>query len=149
MSKNEVSDDLQRLQSMVVMDAPGTKGRWQIFGTPEDLGGVPGPTDYITLIAEFENISSSWMEKQSGNPGEVWVAPESPRDWLRPENKAMFEKAKKNVIDLSTRSDCHPYKATMKRSGRPVDGFTCTANGIVLLYLTLSNPPSAESPPEA
>lgn len=49
-----VSNDITALRDVVDMPVDLNWARWKIFGTPEHTAGVPGPTDYITRVAELE-----------------------------------------------------------------------------------------------
>jgi hypothetical protein len=49
----KISTDISALQKIVSLDMATPSGKWEIFGTPEYTGGVPAPTDYVTLIAEI------------------------------------------------------------------------------------------------
>jgi hypothetical protein len=138
--KPKVSTSVDELRTKITLDVPGNAVKWEIFGTPEYDGGVPGPTDYVTLIAEFEAVPASWSANQSGPLGKVWVAPESLRTWLSPRSKALFARAKSGDIDLRGDPNCHPYVGHVRKSGRPVQGFSCHHDGHVLVYLTLSEP---------
>lgn len=50
-SEQQPSRDLTALQAKVKIDLPIRSATWDIFGTPEYKGGVPGPTDLQTLVA--------------------------------------------------------------------------------------------------
>ena len=45
------SDDVEALRRVVELDTNPAAIRWEIFGTPEYVGGVPGPIDFVTLVA--------------------------------------------------------------------------------------------------
>ena len=48
------STNLAALAEIVDLGFPATSVRYEIFSMPEPGGGIPGPTDYVTLIAELE-----------------------------------------------------------------------------------------------
>jgi hypothetical protein len=136
MANGKSSNDLTGFRDLVETDVPATSVRWEVFGTPEYSGGVPGPTDYVTLIAELE---PSDQEKFRSRPetGEVWIAPEAARPWLAKEFRSLLQKHANSTTDLSTMPDCRVLRAKIKKSGKPVSGFICNGAGRSLMYLTL------------
>lgn len=141
---NPPSTSMADLARQVTTDIPATAVTWQIFGTPEYTGGVPGPTDYITLIAEFRGVPAQWIARRDEPVGRTWIAPEAPRPWLAPGFRQLLAGAQGSVVDLIDRPHCHPHTGYVRKSGRPVHGFACAEGNAVLLYLTLSQPAGAE-----
>lgn len=134
----KVSTDVAALQKIVHLDFTPTSARWELFGTPEYIGGVPGSTDFVTLIAELAPLDEKAF-RASTPAGKVWIAPESARPWLAGPFHAMLDKNKNMTIDLSTHSDCRPFNATLKQTGKNVKGFACSNAGKLLVYLTLAD----------
>lgn len=137
--KNEsekVSNDLVALRNLVEFHLPAKSARWEIFGTPEHTEGIPGPTDFITLIAELETSDPAPVIRRE--TGTAWIAPEAARPWLSGSFKLILEK-NKNDIDLTRVPECSLFRGSLKSSGKPVHGFICTAPGRALIYLTLAN----------
>lgn len=137
---NPPSHRIEELDRQVTTDIPASGVTWQIFGTPEYTGGVPAPTDYWTLIAEFRGVPAEWIASHEVPIGRVMVVPEAPRDWLTPGFRKLLADAPHNVVDLIDNRECHPHTGYVRKSGRPVHGFICAQGGTVLLYLTLIEP---------
>lgn len=141
-SNNEVkpapSDSVAALSEMINLQLPLKSAHWEVFGTPEYTGGVPGPTDFVTLIAELEP-GDDWLNDSQPPTGNTYVAPEAARPWLSDHFRTLLEKNRNSSSDLSAQSNCRKYSTTIKKSGRPVDGFVCNNAGHLLLYLTLSS----------
>ncbi|AVR96791.1 hypothetical protein [Pseudoduganella armeniaca] len=137
---NPPSHRIEELDRHVTTDIPASAVTWQIFGTPEYTGGLPGPTDYRTLIAQFRGVPAGWIARQDAPIGRVLVVPEAPRPWLAPGFRQLLADAHGNVVDLIDNRHCHPHIGYLRQSGRPVHGFICAQGGSVLLYLTLTEP---------
>ena len=134
----KVSTDVAALQKIVNLDATPRSAKWEIFGTPEYLGGVPGPSDFVTLIAELSPVDEqAIVEKEPA--GTVWIAPESARPWLAEPFYSMLDKQKNTTVDLSTYPGCRSVNATLKQTGKPLKGFACSNAGKVLVYLTIAD----------
>lgn len=128
------SNDVAGLRSLVELDLPVKNARWEVFGTPEYTGGVPGPTDFITLIAEIETSQSTNIGRETGT---AWIAPEAARSWLSEGFKLMLEKNKNSSVSLSQMRNCRVLQGKLKKTGKPVDGFICSDSNRALIYLTL------------
>jgi hypothetical protein len=135
--KIKASDDVKALKQLVDMPADLKSARWEIFGTPEYDGGVPGHTDYMTLVAEIEPATNTEKFKYGTNNKSIYIVPEAARPWLSTQFRNILEKNKNANIDLATAVDCHVYGAKIKSSGRAVNGFSCKKSGKILLYLSL------------
>lgn len=136
-NKRKVSDDVNALRKIV--DIPGAlkSAHWEIFGTPEYTGGVPGPTDYLTLVAEIEPAEKSMNFPANAGNNSVYIVPEAARPWISGEFRSILEKHKNSAFDLSTVKECHPYAARSKQSANTVRGFACAIHGKVFVYLPL------------
>jgi hypothetical protein len=136
-NKHKVSDDVSALRKVVDIPVSLKSAQWEIFGTPEYTGGVPGPTDYLTLIAEIEPAEKSMNFPVSADHNSMYIVPEAARTWISGEFRPILEKHKNSALDLSTVKECHPYAARLKQSGNPVNGFACAGSGKVFVYLSL------------
>ncbi|TFW18573.1 hypothetical protein [Duganella callida] len=134
------SDNLSALRDIVNLQIPANSGRWEIFGTPEYKGGVPGPTDYTTLVAELESSQSHWLENLKEPAGVNYVVPEAGRLWLREPFRQLLLKNKNSNADLSQLSNCRKYQTSLRKTGKPVGGFICEDASHLLIYLLLSAP---------
>lgn len=135
-SKPGVSDDLAKLRGIIDLRIPASSGRWEVFGTPEYKGGVPGPTFLITLIAELHS-ESSWFDAQNEQTGSVYIAPEAARHWLTDDFRQLLERDKGEEVDLSRKANCRKFTTTLKKTGEPLQGFVCASAGRTLLHLTI------------
>lgn len=135
---SKVSTDVAALQKIVKLDFTPTSARWETFGTPEYIGGVPGSTDFVTLIAELTPFDESAFTARA-SAGKVWIAPESARPWLSNPFHSMLYKYKNVTIDLSEHANCRPFNATLKKTGKQVSGFACSKAGKLLVYLTIAD----------
>ena len=135
--KIKASDDVKALQQLIDMPADLKSARWEMFGTPEYDGGVPGHTDYMTLVAEIESGTNTENFKSGTNDKSIYIVPEAARPWLSSQFRNVLEKNKNANIELATEAGCHVYGAKIKGSGRAVNGFSCEKSGKVLLYLSL------------
>lgn len=130
--------DLPALKEKIKLDIPAQSAAWEIFGTPEYKGGVPGPTDLQTLVAEIELPRSNSNSKLDlPMAGEIFVAPESAREWLSPDFKELMKRTRNSKEDMGRKHGCFKYETTITASGRAVSGFVCVASNKALLYLTL------------
>lgn len=134
----KVSTDIAALQKIVNLPLTPVSAKWELFGTPEYTGGVPGPTDVVTLIAELAPVDEAAFAAQAP-AGKVWIAPESARPWLTQSFHSMLEENKNRTVDLSTNTHCRSFNATLKQTGKPVSGFACSDAGKLLVYLTISD----------
>jgi hypothetical protein len=133
-----VSTDLQALRNIIAFDIPAQAVTWEVFGTPEYRGGVPGPTDYLTLIAELAQVEGS-AAFPSEPAGRQTVMPEAARPWLSNNSRTFLEKIKSSDTDPLTQSHCHKLQTTTKKTGAPVMGFICRDAQKTLIYLTIAD----------
>jgi hypothetical protein len=133
----KVSDDLNALRKIIKLPNDLTSGRWEIFGTPEYTGGVPGPTDYMTLVAEIKLPAGASTLPTSSDSASVFIVPEAARPWISAEFRSVLEKHKNATLDLEVTKNCQPYSAKLTQTNNPVSGFSCTTSDRVFLYLSL------------
>lgn len=134
-NKNSVSEDVGALKSIVQLPAETTFARWEIFGTPEYTGGVPGPTDYMTLIAELNPDDKLWAELPSEGPADVYIVPEAARPWVSNNFRLLLDRSKNAKLTVSNKNNCKPYTTRLTKTGRPVSGFICKGANQLLLYM--------------
>jgi hypothetical protein len=136
--KSKASDDISALQNLIDIPVKIASARWEMFGTPEYNGGVPGPTDYMTLIAEIEPFENAAPLTAGASDAKVYLVPEVARPWISTGFRSMLEKNKNANINLATIPECRAYQTTIRKSGRIVSGFSCAKTNHVLLYLSLN-----------
>lgn len=128
------STDQAELIRLVKLDLPINTVRWEVFSTPESTGLVPGPTDYVTLIAEIAPA----MRVAQANPAETaWITPGSARRWLSPDFRAMFTQHSNSRSVLRHIGNCAALHAELTKSGKKVQGFLCSGEASSVVYLTL------------
>lgn len=137
-SQPKVSDSTAALREIVDVSVPLKSARWEIYGTPEYTGGVPGPTDYITLIAELELADQGWFGKQPNVAASTYITPEAARAWLSGPFQTLLKQNRNSTIELPGAYNCRKYSSRLKKTGNPVNGFVCQVNDKTLLYLALS-----------
>lgn len=135
--KLKASDDAKALEQLVDVAANLKSARWEMFGTPEYEGGVPGRTDYMTLVAEIEPVTNAESFTSGTNDKTIYIVPEAARPWLSSHFHSILEKNKNANFDLATAAGCHAYETKVKKSGRKISGFSCEEAGKVLVYLSL------------
>lgn len=148
--RNGSSTDITALRAMVRIPADTRTARWEVFGTPEYNGGVPGPSDYLTLVAELEagdkplDAGDKPLEAGSAETGgSVHIVPEAARPWLSSGFRTLLSESKNAALPLSSKNGCQPYQSVVTKSGQPVSGFICVRAGKSLLYLALMSTESA------
>jgi len=127
------STDQAELARLVKLDLPINTVRWEVFGTPEYAGGVPGPTDYVTLIAEIEPAMSF---AQTNTAETARITPDSARPWLSPDLRTLFTQHSNSQPVLSRVGNCAPLQAELTKSGEKVQGFLCSGKASSVVYLT-------------
>jgi hypothetical protein len=133
-----VSDDLAELQKIVELDFNPRSVQWEIFGTPEHTGGVPGPTDFVTLIVEVPSLKMEEFERRSKS-GAIWVAPEAMRTWLSPAHRSTLAKYRNKSVDVSRLPSCRVAQGKLKKTREVVHGFVCNDPVKAFVYLTLAD----------
>jgi hypothetical protein len=139
MNQAKVSSDMSELKQLIGIDVPLSSGQWEVFGTPEYTGGPPGPTDFLTLIAELHPSDAQRFEELSVPAGEQFVIPEAGRPWLSAAFRSMLFENRSQSKALHPKFNCKKYETTIKKSGRKVGGFVCNDGKAFLLYLTMAN----------
>lgn len=137
--KKKVSENLAELRKIVELPAAVKSARWEIFGTPEYTGGVPGPTDMVTLVAELDPFVHEVLLRGAAKKGSAFVAPEAARPWLTRDFQNLLAASKNSSLSISYAEGCSPYRTRLAKTGVPVDGFICPGDKGMLLYLTLSS----------
>jgi hypothetical protein len=135
--RERVSDDAAAFKNLVTIDIPYSTVRWEVFDTPEYTGGIPGPTDYITLVAQV-TPATEHLSLRAGSEI-VWLAPESARPWLDAEFGSFFLKnLQYSSVDLAKNPHCHSLSAMLTKTSQPVEGFACAGKAKMLIYLRLA-----------
>lgn len=131
-----ISEDVDALRGMVELDIAPSAIRWEIFGTPEYSGSVPGPTDFVTLVAEVPSLDEVEFRKRAKS-GTVWIAPEAARPWISANFRSLLNKHRNTSVDLSSHYHCRAAHGALRKTGQRVDGFICNGPAKALIYLTL------------
>lgn len=134
------STSLAEFNQFIDTDIPASAVTWETFGTPEYTGGVPAPTDYVTLVAEI-TLAKDWpVNAEKIDLAAIAIVPEAARPWLSLNFRAMLMKYKNQSVELPAKYACASYQARLRKSGRLVPGFICPDSGKLLLYLVLREP---------
>jgi hypothetical protein len=140
MGSQAVSTNVQEFEQFIITPIPASRVTWEVFGTPEYTGGIPGPTDFVTLVAELVPTAGWENPFLPGRVQGLMVTPEAPRQWLSDEFKALLSKFKNRDIDLPERYGCSSFDAKLRSSSRIVHGFLCPNKASILIYLVLREP---------
>ena len=135
----EPSHDVTAFNNLIVLDFPVKKVTWEIFGTPEYTGGIPGSTDYLTLVAEIEPEGSTVLTSFPPLNTKTWIAPESARPWLGSDFHAFLSQYKNQTVDAMIAPHCRSVEAVLRKSGKPVAGLACQGTRNILIYATVSD----------
>jgi len=136
-SNKKVSSSMAELQAIVDVPPPIQSIRWEIFGTPEYHGGVPGPTDFVTLVAEVDRIDEHWFNGLPNEAGSEFIVPGAARLWLSSPFQSILRNKENTALPLPYSSTCRLYRSRLKKTAAPVKGFVCHHSGDALVYLTL------------
>ena len=136
-SNKKVSSSMAELQAIVDIPPSIRSIRWEVFGTPEHHGGVPGPTDFVTLVAEVDRINEDCFNGLRNEAGSEFIVPGAARLWLSSPFQNILRKRQNAALALPYSSTCRLYRSRLKKTAAPVKGFVCHHSGDALIYLTL------------
>jgi hypothetical protein len=133
--KPSPSSNISELGSIIKLSVSVQKVKWEIFETPENSDFVPpGPTDYVTLIAELQSTKGGSLSGGAGLNEAFWIPPEAARHWLSPKFKAMLENRSPSAPILQ---NCKVERFEVRKTGRIKDGLVCDDGELTLLIVTL------------
>lgn len=133
------SNDMSELASTVSLGLPAAKGTFEIVYTPESRGMLPGPTDYVSLVAELEIPGGSPPPRADSHAlADTYALSGMTRPWLSQPFRALLKAASSDRMALG-RAGCEPFAAKITKSGRDVSGFSCRRGARMLIYLLLSD----------
>jgi hypothetical protein len=135
--KHQYSTDIAAFRNLIDPPMRIQSIRWEMFNTPEHALSVPGPTDYVTLIAQIEPSARTDEVAESSPGAEVWIAPNAARPWLDDEYRTFLSMYQDKPIGLANSVSCHRLQAKLNRAKEVVEGFICKGQASTLLYLTL------------
>lgn len=134
-ANGKTSSDIMAFREVIVVEISINSIKWETFGTPENTSRfqVPGPTDYIILVAEFQSNEAKTILNIP--PGDHFpVAPEAPRPWLDANFRNLLKQGSHSSVDLTKKSSCRPLKAIRRLTNKPVAAFLCSSGSKVLMY---------------
>lgn len=134
----EESRDVEAFKNLITLEFPVTNVQWEIIGTPENTIGVPGPTDYVSLVAEIEPVDEGIFTSLSPNK-KIWIAPKSARPWMDENFRSFLTKNKNTVIDVTVLENCRTTNAKLKKSNTPVTGIICRSKNKMLMHITIAD----------
>lgn len=132
------SKDMIAFNHIVAIDIPFKTVTWEVFGTPEHTGGIPGPTDYITLVAQVEPSDAANFD-QLPSRGSVWVAPESARPWMQKDFQQLLRVHKGKEMEIAKKQNCKAITAVLKKSLKHAEGFVCRSGTKMLIYIPIAS----------
>lgn len=138
MNNHPSNDDMNALNRIIRIDANFKSARWEVFTTPEYDGGVPGPTDYVSLVIEFDS-SSIHVVANDSRFGSIWIAPGSARPWITKQNQLFFKNFENKTIDISSQKNCSGISAWLAKTNKKIDGIFCQKSSTGLMYFTLED----------
>lgn len=133
------SSDINTFRELIVLDFDFKSVRWEVFTTPEYVDGIPGPTDYVTLIAEIEASDLSSFQGQPEH-GSVWIVPRAGRPWLSKKFFDFLDSYANKKMELPAKFLCRKIRSQSKKATRIIEGIACTDSKHILLYMDLSVP---------
>lgn len=143
-SSDRISTSVPELNEMIQLQIPVKSAKWEVFHTPES-GGLPAPTDYITLVAEVEPADAHWFPVRAAQWTKTYAIPEAARGWMAEPIRAQLGKLTREGQTHAAPANCKDLQATMTRSGRSVPGFVCAVGTTLLVYVTLQDNTGASS----
>lgn len=131
--QDKSSTDIVALKDLIALQFPYTNARWEVVATPEYKGGVPGPTDYMTLLAE---IGPRDVQRFSALPmaEPLRPLPNSARTWMNAESRTLLDTTS---TGLRHQPECRTITGILTRSKRMVNGHLCTSQDRMLLYMVV------------
>jgi hypothetical protein len=132
--KQVPSDDVVALRNIVKLEIPVLRGKYEIFSTPETSDSVPGPTDYVILVGEFE-ITQNQKINTSPVPG-MWLVPNATRPWLSEPFKSLLQKHRSSKIPEDY-PGCHQLIGFLTKDNQRVEGIKCIRDEKMFVYLPL------------
>ncbi|NRR30328.1 hypothetical protein HSX11_09010 [Oxalobacteraceae bacterium] len=133
--KPKFSFDIFELNKLVQIPIPMKSVQWEVVYLPEDDGLLPGPTDYVSLVAEFVPSTQNWFTQIKAPIQSTYVDPTFVRAWISAPFKSMVIA---NYVEVG-KYPCSSFKTTFTKSGKPVEGFVCESGGRGFLYLALED----------
>jgi len=138
MNEHSGSNDPDALNKIIRLEVNLQTVRWEIFTTPEYQEGVPGPTDYISLVIETNDFVTSEIS-QNSTSGLIWIAPEAARPWMTKESKLFFDRFKNQTIDIASQKNCSSVSAWLVKTNKKIEGITCKNSLNRLMYFVLED----------
>lgn len=138
MNNSAPNNDLDSLNKIVRIETNLQAARWEIFTTPEYQQGVPGPTDYISLVLEVEKPIENNTSKNAQS-GLIWIAPEAARPWMTRESILFIENLKNQTVDLSRLNNCNKIFARLVKSNKKIEGIFCQFHTSSFMYFVLED----------
>lgn len=135
-NQKKSSTDVDGLKKLITLPFPYTNARWELFATPEDDGGIPGPTDYITLVAEIGPRNDQQFNSLPRAPL-FRALPNAARSWMNAASRRLLNSLHAPNAELSHHPDCRMVAGLIKRSSRAVTGYLCTSEDRLLLYMVV------------
>jgi hypothetical protein len=135
-NQKRFSTDVDALKKLITLPFPYKNARWELFATPEDDGGIPGPTDYITLVAEIgPRNDQQFNSLPRAQP--FHALPNAARSWMNAASRRLLNSVDGTNAELSHHPDCRMVAGLIKRSFRAFTGHLCTSEDRLLPYMVV------------
>lgn len=131
--QDKSSTDIVALGALIDLQFPYTSARWKVVATPEYKGGIPGPTDYMTLLAEIgPRDDQRFSTLPMAEP--LRALPNSARIWMNAESRTLLDTTS---TALHRHPECRTITGILTRSRKKVTGHLCTSRDRMLLYMVV------------
>jgi hypothetical protein len=131
--QDKSSTDIRALCDLIDLQFPYTGARWEIVATPEYEGGIPGPTDYMTLLAEIgPRDDQRFNALPMAEP--LRALPNSARSWMNAESRTLLNTTS---TALHHHPECRTITGILTRSRKTATGHLCTSRDRMLLYMVV------------
>ena len=131
--QDKSSTDIGALSNLIDLQFSYTSAHWEIVATPEYRGGVPGPTDYMTLLAEIgPRDDQRFSALPMAEP--LRALPNSARSWMNAESRTLLDTTS---TALRHHPECRTITGILARSRKPATGHLCISRDRMLLYMVV------------
>lgn len=134
--QDKSSTNIAALRDLLDLQFPYTSARWEVVAPPEYKGGIPGPTDYMTLLAEIgPRDDQRFSTLPIAEP--LRALPNSARSWMNAESRTLLGTSSTTSTGLRHHPECRTITGMLTRSRNKVTGHLCTSRDRMLLYMVV------------
>ncbi|WP_143707464.1 hypothetical protein [Uliginosibacterium sp. TH139] len=138
-SQLSFSTNIDELRRYINIDSGLQVSQWEIFGTPDWEGGVPGPTDYLSIL--FVGPTEHAQQKSAGDESHKvdFLPPNAVRAWLGSEEKEALQRILGRKSQVAN-AFCALRSFYAVKSNKSVEGFACILGTRTLYFVLLAEP---------